>query len=210
MLQDRLVCGVNHEGIQRKLLSEDDLSCTDALAIAQSIEAAESDAKILVNPTPLSGPVFHVPATNRPPKKSTSVSTRSSFNTRMSHKPTFYRCGGSHYTNVCRYCDIQCIYCKIKVHLVRMSQTKASTENRKIRPYATPTSNKNPPKTNHYMEQFQDGVTNSSDSEYTMNTVGATYALPFVTDVHVNDIPVNMEVHTVSAVSTISDRPFNK
>lgn len=43
-----------------------------------------------------------------------------------------------------------------------------------------------------------------------MNTVGATYASPFVTDVHVNDIPVNMEVHTVSAVSTISDRPFNK
>jgi len=45
MLRDRLVCGVNHQGIQRKLLSEGDISYTDALALAQSIESAEDDAK---------------------------------------------------------------------------------------------------------------------------------------------------------------------
>ena len=47
MLRDRLVCGVNHQGIQRKLLSEGDISYTDALALDQSIESAEDDAKKL-------------------------------------------------------------------------------------------------------------------------------------------------------------------
>jgi len=50
MLRDRLVCGVNHQGIQRKLLSEGDISYTDALALAQSIESAEDDAKKLGGP----------------------------------------------------------------------------------------------------------------------------------------------------------------
>ena len=38
MRRDRLVCGVNHQlqDIQRKLLSEGDISYTDALALAQS------------------------------------------------------------------------------------------------------------------------------------------------------------------------------
>ena len=45
MLQHRLVCGVNHWGIQHKLLSEgNDVSYKDALALAQSIEAAEDGA----------------------------------------------------------------------------------------------------------------------------------------------------------------------
>ena len=55
MLRDRLVCGVNHQlqGIQRKLLSEGDISYTDALALAQSIESAEDDAKKLGGPAPI-------------------------------------------------------------------------------------------------------------------------------------------------------------
>ena len=45
MLRDRLICGVNHPGIQRKLLSEGEISYDQALALAQSIETAEQDAK---------------------------------------------------------------------------------------------------------------------------------------------------------------------
>ena len=40
MLRNRLVCGINHQGIQR--LSEGDISYTDALPLAQSIESAEA------------------------------------------------------------------------------------------------------------------------------------------------------------------------
>ena len=44
MLRDRLVCGVRHKGIQRKLLSESDLSFERAYSLAQSAEASERDA----------------------------------------------------------------------------------------------------------------------------------------------------------------------
>ena len=47
MLRDRLVCGVNHAGIQKRLLAEKDLTFTNALDIAQALEAAEKGNKDL-------------------------------------------------------------------------------------------------------------------------------------------------------------------
>lgn len=47
MLRDRLVCGVNHKGIQRKLLAESTLTYESALMMAQSVEASEREAKKL-------------------------------------------------------------------------------------------------------------------------------------------------------------------
>ncbi len=47
MIHDRFVCGVNHPGIQRKLLSEGDLIYNDAIKLAQTIEASERDYKKL-------------------------------------------------------------------------------------------------------------------------------------------------------------------
>ena len=50
MLCNHLVCSVNHQGIQRKLLSEGDISYTDALPLTQSLESVEDDAKKLGGP----------------------------------------------------------------------------------------------------------------------------------------------------------------
>jgi len=47
MLRDRLVCGVNHKTIQKRLLSERDLTYEKAYSLAQAIEAAERDAENL-------------------------------------------------------------------------------------------------------------------------------------------------------------------
>ena len=43
MLRDRLVCGVNHDTIQRKLLAETDLTYEKAYTLAQAIEASKRD-----------------------------------------------------------------------------------------------------------------------------------------------------------------------
>ena len=45
MLRDRLVCGVNHAGIQKCLLAEKDLTLEVALSKAQALEAAERDTQ---------------------------------------------------------------------------------------------------------------------------------------------------------------------
>ena len=47
MLRDRLVCGVNHDGIQKKLLAEKELDFDKAYSVAVAIEVAERDTKNL-------------------------------------------------------------------------------------------------------------------------------------------------------------------
>ena len=66
MIRDRLVCGINHVGIQRKLLAEKSLDFDKAYALALSIEAAERDSKDLQNPpTPQ---LVQYQASGNPPK----------------------------------------------------------------------------------------------------------------------------------------------
>ena len=80
MIRDRLVCGINHEGIQRKLLAEKSLDFDKAYALALSIElaAAERDSKDLRNPpTPQ---LVQYQASGNPPKLDAV---------------TCYRCGGT-------------------------------------------------------------------------------------------------------------------
>ena len=47
MLRDRLVCGINNEAIQRRLLSESKLTYEKALEMAQAMEAAMKNAQEL-------------------------------------------------------------------------------------------------------------------------------------------------------------------
>ena len=47
MLRDRLVCGINDERMQRRLLAEPDLTCKKAVQLAQAIESAEQNVRDL-------------------------------------------------------------------------------------------------------------------------------------------------------------------
>ena len=86
MLRDRLVCGINHQGIQRKLLAEKSLDFDKAYALALSVEAAEKDSKDLQSqPQPQ---ILQYQTQSTPPKP-TSV--------------TCYRCGGPHLATVCKH-----------------------------------------------------------------------------------------------------------
>lgn len=45
MLRDRLICGINNDGMQRQLLGEATLSFKRALEIAQAMETAANNTK---------------------------------------------------------------------------------------------------------------------------------------------------------------------
>ena len=47
MLRDRLVCGINDEKIQNRLLSETGLTYMKAMSLAQSLETAAQNLKEL-------------------------------------------------------------------------------------------------------------------------------------------------------------------
>ena len=49
MLRDRLVCGVNNEKIQQRLLAEKDLTFAKAMELASAIESAEQGSHAISN-----------------------------------------------------------------------------------------------------------------------------------------------------------------
>ena len=57
MIRDRLVCGINDEGIQKKLLGEQDLTYASALRIAQGQKTASKNLQELRQPGNVSNPV---------------------------------------------------------------------------------------------------------------------------------------------------------
>ena len=112
MLRDRLVCGVLHEGTQKRLLYEKDLTYQKAVELAQSIELAEKDMKDIKHSTSTTNgkPVlynqsFQKPAATVPGTDAPKPCTRAI---------TCYRCGGDHLAPVCKFKDSLCNYCKKK------------------------------------------------------------------------------------------------
>ena len=96
-LRDRLVCGLQHESIQKRLLAEPDLTLKRATELALGMEAADRNAKSLKN---LEGSVQKLnvrqPALNAP----------------------CYRCERTnHAAKDCRFRDAECHYCKKKGHI---------------------------------------------------------------------------------------------
>ena len=196
MLRDRLVCGVNHQGIQRKLLSEGDLTYESALKLAQTIEASERDSKKLGSGENPKNDVFYTPSdpTHRP-KGNISC----------------YRCGGAHLAPQCRHCDTICHYCKKKGHLSSVCRAKAQQSPRGEPPLTSTRnkedhgSKKKPSKSTNYMGD----TSSSSETEYDMHALGDQHSKPYLLNIELNNVPVEMELDTGTAVSIISESTYN-
>ena len=66
MLRDRLVCGVNDDHIQSRLLAEPELTFAKALQLAQAIETADQDTKDLATSQDFQTIHFN---TGKPPRR---------------------------------------------------------------------------------------------------------------------------------------------
>lgn len=63
MLRDRSVCGVNHQGMQCRLLAEKDLTYKKAIELAKSMDAAEKGSQAIssdIKQTATTPPIDHV------------------------------------------------------------------------------------------------------------------------------------------------------
>ena len=109
-IRDRFVCGVHSESIQKKLLAEDGLTAAKALELAQSIEAAEKNARELkgcVKPVSLEG-----------------------LNYTEAERKLCKHCGRHHSDNTCKFRDAVCHTCGKMGHIspvCRSSSKKALT-----------------------------------------------------------------------------------
>ena len=97
-LRDRLDCGLQSEGIQKKLLIEADLTLTRAAELSVGMEAAEKNAKSLNG-------------TENSIKSVTSVKA-------------CYRCSRTSYNQKdCRFKDAECHNCSKQGHIATVSRS---------------------------------------------------------------------------------------
>ncbi len=190
MLRDRLVCGVNHEGIQKKLLAEKDLDYEKAYSIAVAIEVAERDTKNLKAAGSLGNPVFYSHSQGGgkpkiPPGRSTKAEI------------TCYRCGGNHLATVCRHKDTECGFCKKKGHLARVCRAKKKAQETSKQTHFT--------RKNFFVTE---AMPQDDDDVYEMFTIEDQSNEPTRVKILLNGLPVDMVVDTGASLTVISEATF--
>ena len=201
MLRDRLVCGVEDERIQRRLLQETDLTFDKALNTANAMETAARNAVELQTPATREEETVHRTQESRVESK----------------KSKCYRCLGGHSPNSCYFQKVQCHKCKKTGHIARACQSESRGQ--QPRAHNQPGQKKASTRANaaHHVEsqmgQPDEDWTVEEEEEdaelYTVHTVGRTpQAAPLETTVSINRKPVRMEVDTGAAVSLVSEKTF--
>ena len=203
-LRDRLVCGLKAESIQKRLLTEADLTLDKAVKISVASETAAKDAGLLNKASGASAAVNKINPCPRKPKgrgkgKGTQgQGSQSAPGGRTSS--SCYRCGGSHDPTKCKYKTYKCNSCGITGHLAKSCRNNQGqgSENK----YVSNT------------DQFTHEETEISNDDTQPDHLGM-FAVggnspPIKVKLGVNDIPVVFEVDTGAAKSILPEEVYRK
>ena len=185
MLRDRLVCGVNHDTIQRKLLAETDLTYEKAYTLAQAIEASERDTLDLKGSKNSSAPLLPLPEVNY---SRTFKHSKGKIPTKRGN-PTCYRCGGPHLAPACKFINSECKFCKKKGHIARVCR-KAQQESKVGK------------ETNFVLQDMPEDQ--CADHTHSLCVVRDQASDPLHVQVALNTVQVEMLLDTGASVSLIN------
>ena len=195
MLCDRLLCGINDARIQRRLLTEENLTYDKAFTICQSIELADQSTQALSSEKPPPADIHRVPA-----KKPSKLPTEC------------YRCGGAHSSSSCRFKTADCRYCGKKGHIARVCRSRLRVKNRG-RGGKQQAGASNP--TNALSDDRADDAAQpkgqqkpQSDLEYSCFQLHERKDSPIVVSITVQGKPMAMEVDTGAALSVVSESTY--
>ena len=210
MLRDRLVHGINNEGIQRKLLQETSpLTFARALTVAQGAETAVKNLKEMqaskLELSSNSSSSTGVTVKSEPVHK---VSGKKASSNEGGARLTCHRCGKpGHLVPVCRFRESVCHKCKKKGHLTKVCRSKSQTQ---------PTSHGTKPKrsTSQPVRQVdEESDAESDDSMQPILTVkqGCDGRQPPIkVHVGVDKCSIPMEIDTGASVSIMSETTYHK
>ncbi len=177
-LRDRLVGGLRTEAVQKRLLSEADLTLTNAVKIAQGMESADRNTRSLKD----AAPVIH--------QLTSSIGGR---------KPPCSRCGKTTHTpSDCRFKEAECHACGKKGHIAPVCRSKPQPQNRRY-----PKKFQNTYSTN--MVQEDQRQNDSDPEEFYLYKFKETRPSPMQIPLQVEGKPLTMELDTGAAVSIISE-----
>ena len=110
MLRDKLVCGARNIKLQRRLLSEPDLTFRKAFELAQVSEVADQNVKDLQE--------------GQGPRDDSLLVLSRQGRVRKWNNSTCYRCGGTHRADTCRFKSMECFKCKRIGHAARACRSR--------------------------------------------------------------------------------------
>ncbi|KAJ8348989.1 hypothetical protein SKAU_G00275780 [Synaphobranchus kaupii] len=119
-LRDQLVWGIGSEQIQKKLLAVTYLTWKKAVELTLAQEAADQGAQALQPPKDVHK-VIASPQAEREGRAS-QLLTRP--------QRSCYRCGESHSSDVCRFKDVDCRFCRKRGHISRVCRQKEREGNK--------------------------------------------------------------------------------
>ena len=192
-LHDRLVCGLQYESSQKRLLSESPLTYQKALEIANAMETADTNTKIFNDPEP-------------PIRK---VSIIGKFLARKTRGPAAAACGRkNHAREDFRFRDATCCSCSKWGHIgpacksapAQKFHSKKGTSSKSYRE-TDKTYQLDDNKRSHSSED-------SSSDEYELHSMGKRSTEPVQVQMIIHNLNGNrldMEVDTGAALSFISD-----
>ena len=201
MLRDRLVCGVNDEKMQRRLLSEPNLTYEKGLQLALAMEIAERNMRQLssTRETPV---MYHSHNNSAGRARESRFRNPSSPSTRACH-----RCGATdHLAPECRFIKAECRSCKKIGHLEWVCRSKPRGPKSSQRPNH-PRSK--PADRSHFVEEVLPHPEEEDDPAYSMFTLSDQSSSPYTLDVLMNGRSVTMEIDTGASTSIISEKKYN-
>ena len=182
-LRDRFVCGLRNEAIQKRLLTDTELTLTSAMELTQGMETAEHNTRSFKREEPaikrLSGRQFHGQGKQQP----------------------CYRCGKTNHTAPeCRFKDAECHACGKKGHIAPACRSKPQAKsNPAVKKYR-----KKPHGTNLVQRETADS-TDSETEEFHLIKLKEPASNPVHIPVQVEGKSLIMELDTGAAVSIISE-----
>ncbi|XP_060782844.1 uncharacterized protein K02A2.6 [Neoarius graeffei] len=188
-LRDRLVCSMHNESIQRRLLTEKDLTLQKALELAIAMETASKDAMELQK------------------KVTNEAHSVNKFTAKSTKANACFRCGkGSHDQADCWFRDKNCMKCNRKGHIQRMCKKKGNEEKQRTW------------KKDKKVNEMNDTDASGSASDETDNGLGhielhsmteSDKKMIWVTP-KINGKKLKMELDTGSAISLISLKDYKQ
>lgn len=197
-LRDKFVLGLNSERIQRRLLTEKDLTLTKAIEIASVMEMAGRDTEEL-------NPQAHKAGVKEEIFRTAVAPATANWKQRppLRPKPACYRCGNTdHDSRTCRFKNQTCHLCGKMGHLSRVCQSRNVREKQP----------QYPKKKTYKVEQQTSSSESDNDESLHTLSVHRLHSSPsaMTAEVTIEGKTLKMDVDTGAAVSVITQKQWRQ